>query len=84
MIDAGVCEDSGKCAVALFLREQIPSAYKINVDNKIHEGVTDVWVDKRRVIFADDKKVYDFINKFDNDKSKCKPMFVEFELGEMG
>lgn len=78
-IDNGKCGQPGECALALLLKECYPGESKFHVNAHPEHKVTDVWVGNHRLMFENDKKVFDFIIKFDNDKSKVKPFFVEWE-----
>lgn len=78
-IDNGKCGQPGQCALALLLKECYPGESIFHVNANPDYKITDVYVGQHKLVFEDDKKVFDFIIRFDNDKSKCRPFFVEWE-----
>ena len=87
-IKNGTPDSSGKCAVALALKETLGSEYNIGVfpyDDEDSENCYYFCIDKNgktinNEIVSNDEKVNEFINEFDNIELTANPEFNKLEL----
>lgn len=80
MIDSGERCNAYKCPIAQFFKYEFPNEHCF-ADVEDDGSCSHVYVGERRVIFENDKKIADFITRFDNGKD-VKPFFIEYELAE--